>query len=460
MPRDPDLFSEQESRRARERLPLAARMRPRDLDEFVGQSHFLGEGKLLRRMILARRIASVIFYGPPGTGKTTLAHLVARRVDAAFASLNAADAGIKEVREVIAASRDRLAAEGKQTVLFLDEIHHFNRTQQDILLPDVESGALVLVGATTQNPFFAINAPLVSRSQIFQFQPLSIEETLLLLRRAIADPDRGYGRRQIVVSDDALELWATYSDGDARRALTALEIAVLSFPVGGPVEIDLETAADSIQRKAHVHDAAGDDHYDLASAFIKSMRGGDPDAAIYWMARMLEGGEEPRFLARRMVIFASEDVGCADAKALLLAEAAARAVEFVGMPECQWSLAHAAIYLASAPKSRATTQALEAAQKDVAQGRTLPVPDLLRDSHYKGAARLGRGQGYVVAGLDPSADDPPAPHDSPVDAQTYLPSEVRYYHPTDSGEEAAIRRRLQARQTERERDRPPPADHS
>lgn len=428
------LFEAAERRRIEANQPLPVRMRPRSLDEFIGQEHFLGEGKLLRRMIQARRVTSVIFYGPPGTGKTTLSQIIAHQVDAHFVELNAADCGIKEVRAVLEEARDRLAAEGVKTLLFLDEIHHFNRTQQDILLPDVENGGVVLIGATTQNPFFSINAPLVSRSQIFHFESLSPEHIATLLRRAVGDKDHGFGDRKIDLRDDAIEHWASYCDGDARRALTALEIAVLSLPAKGPIVIDRQVAADSIQRKALVHDGAGDEHYDLASAYIKSMRGSDPDAAIYWLARMLEVGEEPRFLARRLMIFASEDVGLADPHALPIAAATLQAVEFVGLPEAKLNLAHATLYMATAPKSGSATRALDEASKDVREGRTVAVPEHLRDSHYAGAGRLGHGKGYR------------SPHDDPAGARdhSYLPVLVRYYHPIIHGAEAAIAARLKA----------------
>ncbi|MFO0944536.1 MAG: replication-associated recombination protein A [Planctomycetota bacterium] len=444
-----DLFSEIERKNRESRLPLAARMRPRTLDEFVGQEAFLGEGKLLRRMLLADRITSVLFYGPPGTGKTTLANLIARHSQSRFVELNAAACGVKEVRTVIDEARDHLAAEGKRTLLFLDEIHHFNRTQQDILLPDVENGTIVLIGATTQNPFFAINAPLVSRSQIFQFQSLNVDQIGGLLRRALADKERGLGKLEVSITDEAIEHWAVTSDGDARRALTALEIAVLSFPAGSKIVIDRQVAEDSIQRKAIVFDGTGDEHFDVASAFIKSMRGSDPDAAIYGLARMLEAGEEVRFITRRLVIFASEDIGCADPMSLVVATAAHQAAEFVGLPECQLSLAQATIHLATAPKSNSATAAIAAARKDVAEGRTVAVPDHLRDSHYQGSKRLGHGQGYKY------------PHDYP-DAdveQTYLPLLVKYYHPSPRGHEATIRQFLAdraARHEKRERDQAHP----
>lgn len=430
-----NLFAELEAERRRLVEPLAYRMRPRALDEFVGQSHFLGEGKLLRRMLLADRISSAIFYGPPGSGKTTLALLIARHTKARFAVVNAAGAGIKEVRAELDAAKTALEADGQRTLLFLDEIHHFNRTQQDILLPDVENGTISLIGATTQNPFFSINAPLISRSQVFHFEPLTREEIETIIRRAILDRERGLGNFQVEISDDAICHWSAICDGDARRALNALEIAVRSFPPGRRAVIDLKTAEDSIQRKAIGFDRSGDDHYDLASAFIKSMRGSDPDAAIYWLARMLESGEEPRFIARRLVIFASEDVGCADSTALAVAIAAHHAVEFVGLPECQLHLAHATLHLATAPKSNSATKAIGRARKDVREGRTLAVPLHLRDAHYAGAGRLDHGKGYLY------------PHDFPNAhvEQQYLPEPAVYYEPTDRGAEAEIGRRLAQR---------------
>lgn len=428
------LFDELEQKHRDAHLPLAARMRPRTLDEFVGQEHFLGEGKLLRRMLLADRVASVLFYGPPGTGKTTLAQLIARHTKARFAELNAAASGVKEVREAIDAARDALEADGQRTFLFIDEIHRFNKAQQDVLLPHVENGTVGLIGATTQNPFFAVNAPLVSRSQIFQFHALSEAQIIAVLRRALADRERGLGKLNVAATDEALAHWARISDGDARRALMTLEIAVRSLPVGQPIVIDLAVAEESIQRKALVHDRTGDEHYDLASAFIKSMRGSDPDAAIYWLARMLEAGEDPRFFARRLVIFASEDVGCADPMALVVATAAMQAVEFVGLPECQLNLAHAVIHLATAPKSNSATTAIAAARKDVTDGRTVVVPAHLRDSHYAGAKQLGHGAGYQY------------PHDHPGGfvQQDYIPVSVKYYHPTDRGHEATIRKIMDA----------------
>ena len=425
------LFDKQEADHLERAKPLAARMRPRTLDEFVGQEHFLGEGKLLRRMLVADRISSVIFYGPPGSGKTTLAEIIARQTKSRFASLNAAASGVKELREILDKARDELAGAGRRTVLFIDELHRFNRAQQDVLLPDVEAGVVRLVGATTANPFFSLVSPLVSRSQIFEFKPLSHDDVLALLRRALCDRERGLGERQVQATDEALNFLADVSDGDARRALNALEIGVLSIS-GTRRAFDLAVAQESIQKKAIQYDRTGDDHYDAASALIKSMRGSDPDAAVYWLARMIEAGEDPRFLARRIVICAAEDVGNADPTALVLANAAAQATEFVGLPECRIPLAQAAMYIALAPKSNASIIAIDAALSDIRGHRVLPVPVHLRDAHYGGAKRLGHGEGYHYA------------HDSPEGwvAQDYLGVERTYYEPVDRGFEAELRKRL------------------
>ncbi|UCG34519.1 MAG: replication-associated recombination protein A [Phycisphaerales bacterium] len=412
-------------------------MRPATLEEFVGQEHFLGPGRLLRRMLEADRITSAIFYGPPGTGKTTLAHIIANQTQASFEQLHASAAGVKEVREILAAACDRLAAARQRTVLFIDELHRFNRAQQDVLLDEVERGVVILIGATTENPFFVINAPLVSRSQVFQFEPLSAEQVLTLLRRALADTERGFGRLTVDMAPEALELLALQSDGDARRALTALEVAVLSQRAGldedVPIRIDAAVAAESIQRKALVYDGRGDEHYDLASALIKSMRGGDPDATVYWLARMLEAGEDPRFIARRVAICAAEDVGNADPQALVLANAALQVTLFVGMPECQLPLAQAAIYIACAPKSNASATAIWQACEDVRNNRTRPVPKHLRDSHYAGSQRLGHGDGYEY------------PHDAEggVVPGQYMGVDKTYYRPTNRGTEAAMGRYLE-----------------
>jgi putative ATPase len=427
------LFDSAEAANRRTAQPLAARMRPATLDEFVGQQHFLGEGKLLRRLLKADRLGSVIFYGPPGSGKTSLARLLAAESRSHFCQLSAVTSGVKELREVLSAAADRLNADGQKTLLFIDEIHRFNKAQQDVLLPDVEEGVVILVGATTENPFFTVNSPLVSRSRVFQFQPLSSAEIKALLLRALADRDRGLGRHAIQIDDDALQFLAEVSDGDARRALSALEVGVLSSDER-PLRFTRALAAESVQRKAVQYDRQGDAHYDSISALIKSVRGSDPDAALYWLARMLEGGEDVRFLARRLVILASEDVGNADPAALPLAMAAAHACELVGLPECQLNLAQAVTYLACAPKSNAATIGIGEARHDVREGRLLPVPVHLKDSHYGGAQRLGHGAGYQYA------------HDEPggVAAQDYLGVEREYYRPVDRGFERELAERLSA----------------
>jgi putative ATPase len=426
------LFAAAEAANRRTAQPLAARMRPRSLDEFVGQQHFLGEGKLLRRLIKADRLTALLFYGPPGTGKTTLAHLLARETRARFRQLNAVTSGVKELRAVLDEARDALSAEGARTLLFIDEIHRFNKAQQDALLPDVEEGGVILVGATTANPFFAVNDALVSRSRVFEFQALEVDDIKQLLRRAISDKDRGLGQIPIKAEEDALDFLAETSDGDARQALSALEIGVLSSD-DRPVRFTRELAAESVQRKAIQYDADGDSHYDSASALIKSIRGSDPDAGIYWLARMLEGGEDVRFLARRLVILASEDIGNADPHALPLAIATMQACEFVGLPECQLNLAQCVAYLACAPKSNAATLAIGEARADVRERRLVPVPVHLRDSHYAGAQRLGHGAGYEYA------------HDAEggVAAQDYLGVDREYYRPVDRGFETELAERLE-----------------
>ncbi|NQU24135.1 MAG: replication-associated recombination protein A [Candidatus Nealsonbacteria bacterium] len=427
------LFEASEAANRREAQPLAARMRPASLDEFVGQEHFLGEGKLLRRLLKADRLGSVIFYGPPGTGKTTLARLLAGESRSRFQQISAVAAGVKQLREVLTEAYDELSADGRRTLLFVDEIHRFNKAQQDVLLPDVENGVVILVGATTENPFFTINSALVSRSRVFQFNPLSPDDVKTLLRRALSDADRGLGGRDVCMHDDALEFLAEASDGDARRALSALEIGVLSSDCA-PLEFTRALAEESVQRKAVQYDRQGDVHYDSISALIKSVRGSDPDAALYWLARMLEGGEDVRFLARRMVILASEDVGNADPAALPLAVAAAHGCELVGLPECQLTLAQVVTYLACAPKSNAVTVGIAEARRDVCEGRILPVPVHLRDRHYDGAKRLGHGEDYQYA------------HDHPdgIAAQDYLGIEREYYRPVDRGFEQELAERLAA----------------
>ncbi|OGW35909.1 MAG: AAA family ATPase [Nitrospirae bacterium GWD2_57_9] len=411
--------------------PLAWRMRPRDLSDFVGQTHVLGQGKLLRRAIEADRFMSLILYGPPGSGKTALAHLIAERSRAHFVPLNAVTAGVADIRK---ASQEavREQGSGKRTILFIDEIHRFTRVQQDALLPDVERGVITLIGASTSNPFFAIIPALSSRSQIFEFKPLTDEDIKSLLLRALEDKDRGLGKLAIRPAPEALDFIVARCNGDARRALNALELGVLSTPPGpdGFIPYDLATAEESIQKKALVYDE--DEHYDTISAFIKSMRGSDPDAAVYWMAKMIYAGEDPLFIARRILIAASEDVGNADPRAMMVATAAYQAVERIGMPEGSLSLAQAALYVASAPKSNASCLAIKAAMRDIEERGVMAVPDHLKDAHYKGAARMGRGKGYKY------------PHDYPghYTAQAYLPQKREYYRPTEQGEEKRIKERL------------------
>jgi putative ATPase len=407
-------------------------MRPRDLTEFVGQQHILGEGKLLRRAIETDRFMSIILYGPPGVGKTALAHLIAERSKAHFVSLNAVTAGVADIRKVTQEAAQERSQSGKRTVLFIDEIHRFTRVQQDALLPDVERGNITLIGASTSNPFFAIIPALSSRSQIFEFKPLDNEDIRSLLLRALSDKERGLGSLQVTMTPEALDLIIAKSNGDARRALNALELGALSTTprADGTILYDLHVAEESIQKKALVYDE--DEHYDTISAFIKSMRGSDPDATLYWMAKMIYAGEDPLFIARRIVIAASEDVGNADPRALFVATSAYQAVERIGMPEGALPLAQAAVYVASAPKSNASYLGIKAAMKDVEEGNLLAVPDHLKDSHYKGAARLGRGKGYKY------------PHDFPghYTAQDYLPQKREYYRPTEQGEEKRIKERL------------------
>jgi len=428
----PGTAPESESRAS---APLAARMRPRTLAEYAGQTHILGPGQLLRRAIEADRIQSLIFYGPPGTGKTSLAQIIARQTRSRFVRLSGVESNVADMRRELASASNRLANKGEFTILFIDEIHRFNKAQQDILLPDVESGVVRLIGATTHNPFFFVNSPLVSRSQIFELLPLSQAEIEDLLRRALADEERGLGHIRSEVEPAALHHLATMADGDARKALNSLEIAVLTTSPSpdGVIRIDLKVAEQSIQRKAVVYDADEDGHYDTISAFIKSMRGGDADATLYWLAKMIHAGEDPRFIARRIVICAAEDVGLADPMALVLAQACCQASEFVGWPEARIPLAEAALYVATANKSNSAYLAIDAALSDVRAGRTLPVPAHLRDASYRGAERLGRGEGYQYA------------HDHPGHfvAQDYLGEVRRYYTPTDQGVEKKIKERLE-----------------
>lgn len=413
--------------------PLATRMRPRTLDEYVGQGHILGVGKLLRRAIEADRISSIILYGPPGVGKTSLAQVIAASTQSRFERLSGVESNVSDIRRVVASAGNRIRNSGEKTILFIDEIHRFNKAQQDVLLPDVESGLLRLIGATTHNPFFYVNSPLVSRSQIFQLEPLTIDDLLDLMSRALAD-ERGLGGQNVKLDADAARHLATVSDGDARKCLNALEIAARTTTLDdeGKIHINLAVAEESIQRKAVVYDGDGDAHYDTISAFIKSLRGSDPDASLYWLAKMLHAGEDIRFIARRLIICASEDVGMADSNALVVATSAQQAVEFVGLPEAQLVLAHATVYIATAPKSNRCTIAIGKASAEVREGRTLAVPTHLRDSHYKGAKKLGHGEGYKY-----SHD-----YEGGYVPQAYLPEGRIYYEPTENGLEKRVKERL------------------
>ncbi len=434
-----DLFSPAEPAAAappNPQAPLATRMRPRTLDEYVGQEHLLAPGKLLRRAIEADRLYSAIFHGPPGTGKTSIAEVIAMATRAKFERLNGVESTVADIRRVIAGAENRQRLNPKaRTVLFVDEIHRFNRAQQDALLPDVERGTVRLLGATTENPYFAVNGPLVSRSQVFQLEPLRPEHLRRLMDHALADAERGLGGYHVRLDDEAAEHLATISDGDARKCLNALEVGVLTTAPGedGVVHFTRIVAEESIQKKAVVYDPTGEGHYDTISAFIKSMRGSDPDAAVYWLAKMLYAGEDIRFIARRIVICASEDVGLADSQALVVAVAAQQAAEFVGMPEARIPLAQATVYIATAPKSNRAYIAVEKAGEEVREGVTLPVPVYLRGTGYQGAKKMGHGVGYEY-----SHD-----HEDAYVPQAYLPEGRRYYEPSDRGQEKRIAERLE-----------------
>jgi putative ATPase len=436
------LFGASEEANIGSAAPLAARMRPRKLDEFIGQKHFLGSDKLLTRMLEADRLSSLIFYGPPGVGKTSLAAVIANYTKAEFHYLSAPAASVRDIRQIIGLARDRLAVDGSRTVLFIDEIHRFNRAQQDVLLDDVEAGILIFIGATTENPFFSVNSPLISRSTVFHFEPLNEEDILQLLKMAIDDSERGLGKFDIDADRKALKFLAVMCDGDARKALTALEVGVLSQVArkpGGKIKFNLGVAKESIQQKTIDYDGTGDTHYDLASALQKSMRGSDPDATIYWLARMLAGGEDTRFIARRIAICAAEDVGNADPMATVLAAAAVQISEFVGLPEAQLALAQAALYVACAPKSNAAASAVWKAMADVKQQPTKQVPKHLKDSHYAAAKKLGFGAEYKY------------PHNfkDGFVPQEYLPAALKkkYYMPKDIGCEKNVKRYLQKLQS-------------
>jgi putative ATPase len=428
-----DLFGEsrQTAAVANESAPLAERMRPRSLAEYAGQQHLLGNGKLLRRAIESDRLTSIILYGPPGTGKTSLAQIIASTTRSHFERLSGVESTVADIRKVAGSAALRRRTNGGRTILFIDEIHRFNKAQQDVLLPDVENGNLRLIGATTHNPFFYLNSPLVSRSQVFELEALGRQDLILLLKGALTDPKRGFGKLQIQADPAALEFLADVSDGDARRALNALEIGVLTTQPepNGVIVLDRAVAEQSIQKKAVIYDHDETEHYDTISAFIKSMRGSDPDAALYWLAKMLYAGEDIRFIARRIVIAASEDVGMADPNALLVAVAAQQAVEFIGLPEARIPLAHATVYVATAPKSNRAYAALNRATEDVKKGRILAIPKYLKG---KGSKLLGGGDDYKYA----------HDYEGGYVPQAYLPEGRIYYEPSDNGFERRVKERL------------------
>ena len=444
-----DLFAGEMMQRAQKNEPLALRMRPRTLDEFIGQTQLVGPGRFLRRVIQADSVPSLLFFGPPGTGKTTLANVVAHSTGAHFEEMNAVSAGVADIRKVVEKARERLMTANRGTILFIDEIHRFNKAQQDALLPYVENGTIVLIGATTENPYFEVNSPLLSRLRVLRLERLTRDEIILILRRALTDEGRGLGRFRAEAADEVLGILSDRAGGDARVALNLLEQMVLLLAGdaeknGGSVMLTREVVETVAVQKLQAYDKKGDNHYDVASAFIKSMRGSDPDAALHYLARMIEGGEDPRFIARRIVICAAEDVGNADPLALMLAVSAMQAAHMVGWPEARIPLAQAVAYIAAAPKSNAAYLAIDRAMADVRDRDCGRVPAHLRDSHYRGAELLGHGAGYLY------------PHDYPDGyvPQQYLPAELTgaaYYRPTDHGREKEIRSRLEARRKSPER---------
>ena len=438
-----DLFDYMRENTMKNESPLASRLRPSTLDEVVGQQHIIGKDKLLYRAIKADKISSIIFYGPPGTGKTTLAKVIANTTSAEFKQINATVAGKKDMEDVITAAKNNMGMYGKKTILFVDEIHRFNKGQQDYLLPYVEDGTIILIGATTENPYFEVNGALISRSVIFELKPLSKEDIKTLINRAVYDKDKGMGAFNAHIDEAALEFLADISNGDARNALNAVELGILTTKASadGIIHITLEIAQECIQKRVIKYDKTGDNHYDTVSAFIKSMRGSDPDAAVYYLARMLYAGEDVKFIARRMMICASEDVGNADPQALQVAVSAAQAVERIGMPEARIILAQAVIYIATAPKSNAAIMAIDKAMETVKDQTTAPVPSHLQDAHYKSAGKLGHGIGYKYS------------HDYPNHyvRQQYLPDTLvgtQFYEPTDMGYEKNIKEHMRRIQSE------------
>jgi putative ATPase len=432
-----DLFEKQvKAKKAQEvEAPLAVRMRPRTLEEFVGQQHILGEGKLLRRAIDADRILSLILYGPPGTGKTTLAYLISNITKAHFERINATTSNVAEMRTILGRAKDRKKLDGKRTIFFIDEIHRFTKAQQDVLMPDIEEGNPILIGATIHNPYFSIISPLISRSQVFELKTLSEEDLKEIINRTLCDKKRGFGKKRVEIGEDALRHIAKKSEGDARRALNALEVGTLTTKPGTDniIHFDLKVAEESIQKKAVVYDKDEDGHYDTISAFIKSMRGSDPDAALYWLAKMIYAGEDPRFIARRIVICAAEDVGNADPQALVIANAALQISEFVGMPEARIPLAQATVYIACAPKSNAAYMGIEKALSDVESSKVQEVPDHLKDAHADGQGRLGHGEGYKYA----------HDYENHYIKQEYISKKKNYYIPTTIGYEKKIKEWLE-----------------
>ena len=432
-----DLFEYMRRQKAKEESPLAARLRPRTLDEVVGQQHIIGKDKLLYRAIKADKLGSLLFYGPPGTGKTTLARVIANTTSAEFCQINATSAGKKDMEEVIQGAKDRLGGYGKKTILFIDEIHRFNKGQQDYLLPFVEDGTITLIGATTENPYFEVNSALISRSMIFELHPLSAADIRTLLVRAVQDPERGMGSYHAIADEDALDFLSEVSNGDARHALNAIELGILTTEPSedGRIHITQEVAAECIQKRVARYDKKGDNHYDTISAFIKSMRGSDPDAAVYYLARMMEAGEEPEFIARRIMICASEDVGNADPNALVVATTASLAAERIGWPEAQIILSQAAEYVATAPKSNTACASIEEACRLVQQTGNLPIPPYLQDAHYQAASELGRGIGYQYAHA----------YEDHYAGQPCLPEQLRgtrLYQPSENGYEKQIREHM------------------
>ena len=432
-----DIFEYRRQNTMKKESPLAARLRPRTLDEVVGQQHIIGKNTLLYRAISADKISSIIFYGPPGTGKTTLAKVIAGTTSSEFTQINATVAGKKDMEAVVEKAKEDMGMFGKRTILFIDEIHRFNKGQQDYLLPFVEDGTIILIGATTENPYFEVNSALISRSIVFELKPLGPEDIKILIMRAVEDKEKGMGAYDALIEEDALQFLADLSDGDARKALNAVELGILTTERGddGKIHLTLEVAKECIQKRNMRYDKNGDNHYDVISAFIKSMRGSDPDAAVYYLARMLESGEDIKFIARRIMICASEDVGMADPNALTVAVSASLAVERIGLPEARILLAQAAIYVATAPKSNASYLAVGAAQEEVRRSGNLPVPPHLQDSSYKGAKKLGRGLGYQYA------------HDFPNHyvEQQYLPYELtgrEFFKPDGNGYETKIKEHM------------------